>query len=70
MLTHLVHLHLKDILDLKEKHRQEIWKLEYRLDNMLKEMRRHIDTSDAVLQRMIRTGVSIKSDTDTDTDTE
>ena len=61
---------VKEILDLKEKHRHEIWKLEYRLDNMLKEMRRRIETSKAALQRMIRTGVSIESDTDTDTDTE
>lgn len=47
---------VKEIVDLKEKHRQEICNLEYRLDNMLKEM--------------IRTGMSIISDTDTDTDTE
>ena len=59
---------VKEIVDLKEKHRQEIWNLEYRLDSMLKEMRRRIETSEAVLHRMIRTGVSISSDTDTDTE--
>ena len=61
---------VKEIVDLKEKHRREIWNLEYRLDNMLKEMRQRIDASKALLHRMIRTGVSINSDTETDTETD
>ena len=35
---------VKDILDLKEKHRQEIWNLEYKHDNIVKNMERYINT--------------------------
>ena len=59
---------VKDILDLKEKHRQEIWNLEYKHDNMLKEMKLSYNAAKASLNRMIRTGVSINIDPYSDTD--